>query len=74
MKFISLLLLSSFISFGAIAEGESNATTEIDCCKTGKCGNGLPQCPLQRVAERREFIPAKKRFNSSGKSSGATGE
>lgn len=68
MKYIMTVLFVTSLSFGAYAEGESNSKADIDCCKTGKCGNGLPQCGLGRDSQKRDVSTAVKKKAASGKS------
>lgn len=73
MKYLMTALFVTSLSFGAFAEGESNSKADIDCCKTGKCGNGLPQCGLQRDSQKRDTSLAVKK-KAAGKSSSSVGQ
>lgn len=73
MKYVMTFLFVTSLSFGAYAEGESNSKADIDCCKTGKCGNGLPQCGLGRDSQKRDASLAVKK-KAAGKGSSAVGQ
>lgn len=74
MKYLMTALFITSLSFGAFAEGESNSKSDIDCCKTGKCGNGLPQCGLNRDSQKRDSSLAVKKKAAGGKGSSAVGQ
>lgn len=75
MKYIMTALFITSLSFGAFAEGESNAKSDIDCCKTGKCGSGLPQCGLNRDSQKRDTtLAVKKKSAGGGKGSTTIGQ
>lgn len=72
MKYILFATMISLVSMNTFALGQ-NTASDIDCCRTGKCGNGLPQCPLKRNDLKREAATAKKAPNQAKKAT-ATGQ
>lgn len=72
MKYILFATMISLVSMNTFALGQHSAS-DIDCCRTGKCGNGLPQCPLKRDGLKREAGSVKKPASKSKKAT-ATGQ
>jgi hypothetical protein len=66
MKYILFATMISLLSMNSFALGQHSAS-DIDCCRTGKCGNGLPQCPLKRDGLKREAGSLKKPASKSQK-------
>jgi len=54
MKYILFASMISLLSVNTYAQLGQKSASDIDCCRTGKCGNGLPQCPLQRNSLKRD--------------------
>lgn len=72
MKYIVFASMLSLLSMNTFALGQ-NSSSDIDCCSTGKCGNGLKPCFKPRDGLKREQTSTKAQ-TSKGKSSNGTGQ